>query len=125
MDTKFSEWLSKKMKERNWSQSDLARASGLTRQAISYYLSEKSKQPDEFALQEIAHAFKLPPEEVYRVAGLLPPNPQKDETLQRIDYLYSILRKNESKQQALEYIEFLKTQEERVENVESPRKKSK
>ena len=84
MDITFSAWLSNKMMEHNWTQSDLARASGLTRQAISYYLSEKSKQPDEFALQRIAHALKLPPEQVYRAAGILPPAINIDEEMERI-----------------------------------------
>lgn len=86
MDITFSNWLTEKMRERNWSQSDLARASGLTRQAISYYLSEKSKQPDEFALQRIAKALKMPPEPVYRAAGLLPASADEDPWVEEMDH---------------------------------------
>lgn len=86
MDVNFSTWLSTKMREHNWSQSDLARASGLTRQAISYYLSDKSKQPDEFALQQIARALKLSPEQVYRAAGLLPPEAGEDPWIEEMDH---------------------------------------
>lgn len=70
----FSDWLLLQLNGRNWSQSDLARASGLTRSAISYYIGAKSKKPDEEALQKIAHALQLPPETVYRAAGILPPS---------------------------------------------------
>ncbi len=87
MDTKFSDWLLEQMRKHDWSQSDLARTSGLTRQSISYYLSDKSKQPDEFALQKIAKAFKLPLEEVYRAAGLLPPEPVETKLIRRITHL--------------------------------------
>lgn len=66
MEVSFSAWLTFQMQLKNWTQSDLARASGLTRQTISYYLSDKSKYPDENALIKIANAFKLPPEHVYR-----------------------------------------------------------
>jgi transcriptional regulator with XRE-family HTH domain len=72
MDIKFSSWLIEQMQLKNWSQSDLARASGLTRQTISYYLSDKSTKPDEAALTKIAHAFKMSPIAVFRKAGLLP-----------------------------------------------------
>jgi transcriptional regulator with XRE-family HTH domain len=85
MDT-FSDWLIAQMKVRDWSQSDLARASGLTRQAIGRYLAEKTKTPDEFALQKIAHAFELPPETVYRAAGILPSKPADDEEIEEIMY---------------------------------------
>ncbi len=84
MDTTFANWLIVQMQERDWSQSDLARASGLTRQTISYYLSEKSKAPDENALSKIAHAFKLPVEQVYRAAGILPHTPDINETIEQI-----------------------------------------
>jgi transcriptional regulator with XRE-family HTH domain len=69
----FSEWLNSKLKELDWTQADLARASGLTRATISYYLGPKSKKPDEDALRKIAKAFKLPVEAVFRAAGVLPP----------------------------------------------------
>ena len=94
MDVNFSSWLSEKMREREWSQSDLARASGLTRQSISYYLSDKSKQPDEFALQRIAHALKLPPEQVYRAAGTLPPKAKDDPWVDEMAHKLSQLPPN-------------------------------
>ncbi|HLE52678.1 MAG TPA: helix-turn-helix transcriptional regulator [Anaerolineales bacterium] len=98
MDVTFANWLNEKMREHNWSQSDLARASGLTRQAISYYLSQKSKQPDEFALQRIAHALKLPPEQVYRAAGILPPKTSTDEMIEQILHEVSKLPKTDQEE---------------------------
>lgn len=111
----FSNWLYGQLKERDWSQSDLAHASGLTRQTISYYLSEKSKQPDEFALKKIASALKLPTEQVYRAAGI-PLSPSDDETLDRIEHLYNALKEPASKQQALDFLEHLMNLESRGKN---------
>lgn len=81
---KFAEWIQKKLDERDWTQSDLARATGLTRQAINYYLSNKSKSPDEDSLMRLSRAFQVSPEEVFRAAGLLPAKPETDEEIDAI-----------------------------------------
>lgn len=67
----FNEWLLERLKEQDWSQADLARASGLTTGAVSNYIN--GRIPDESALRKIAKAFRLPPELVFEKAGLLPP----------------------------------------------------
>lgn len=83
MDTKnFSEWLLKQMQERGWSQADLAKAAGLTRTAISDYVNQKRTKPDPEALVDIARALNLSPIHVFRAAGLLPPGPTDDVTLE-------------------------------------------
>lgn len=73
---KFSDWLLEKLNEKGWSQADLARASGLTRATISYYIGPKSKKPDDAALRKIAKAFNLPIDLVYEKVGILPPKPE-------------------------------------------------
>jgi len=77
--SKFSDWILDELRERDWSQADLARKSGLTRATISYYLGPKSKSPDENALRKIAKAFNLPVEFVFQKAGILPSNPEEDD----------------------------------------------
>lgn len=77
-DLNFSDWLIEQMNERGWSQADLARSSGLTRQAISNYVNAVRTAPDAEACVALARAFKLPPEHVLRVAGYLPPEPDQD-----------------------------------------------
>lgn len=67
----FNDWILSRLIEKNWSQADLARESGLTRSAISKYM--QGRIPDEEALRKIAKALKVSPEEVFRRAGLLPP----------------------------------------------------
>lgn len=61
--------------------------------------------------QSVAEALKLPLEEVYRAAGILPPERPKDETLYRIEHLYHTLKEDSSKTRALEFLEFLSQQE--------------
>lgn len=70
----FNDWLIQQLKDKDWSQADLHRASGLTSAAISKYINGRT--PDEDSLRKIAHAFKLPVELVFEKAGLLPPKPE-------------------------------------------------
>lgn len=109
----FSEWLFEQLQERNWSQADLARASGLTRQAISYYTSDKSKSPDIHSLRKIAKAFKVPEDIVLEKAGLMPAKSElsalkralihqleqadEDDAALVLDFLETISRRKETK----------------------------
>lgn len=68
----FSDFIQQELKRRDWSQADLARESGLSKQAISYLLVGRSKAPDVETIKKIADAFEIPYEIVYRKAGLLP-----------------------------------------------------
>lgn len=86
MTEKFSAWLNEKMKKKGWSQSDLARESKLSRQTISYWLSGKAKRPDEFALQQVAKAFEVPPEEAYEAAAIMAPPSKEDAWVREIMY---------------------------------------
>ena len=61
------------MNARNWSQADLARASGLNRQVISSYINMRRTKPEPDALIALAHGFGISPITVFRKAGLLPP----------------------------------------------------
>lgn len=68
----FSDWLNREMENRGWSQSELAKRAGLSRQAISDYINRKRKKPDENSLEGLAHAFQIPLEVIYRASGILP-----------------------------------------------------
>lgn len=81
----FNNWLLSQLEERGWSQADLARASNITRTAISRYVNGRT--PNEEALRKIARAFRLPPEDVFRKAGLLPPATQENAQLKELAYL--------------------------------------
>ena len=76
------------------SQADLARESGLSTGAVSMLVTD-TRGAGRDACQAIAHAFKIPSEEVYRAAGLLPPVDELDEQRARIDYKVSQLDPND------------------------------
>ena len=85
----FNDWLLDRLKEKEWSQADLARASGLTTAAISKYINGRT--PDDTALSKIAKALKLPAETVYRAAGVLPPVTYLDERRAELLHILSDL----------------------------------
>jgi transcriptional regulator with XRE-family HTH domain len=65
---KFADWLLGEMKKKGWSNSDLARESDLSRQAIGYYLNGRT--PDNESLRKIARALDVPIEEALRLTGV-------------------------------------------------------
>jgi transcriptional regulator with XRE-family HTH domain len=79
----FADWLRAEIEERGWSQSDLARTSKISPTQIARILSRERNAGNE-AIVAIAHAFKLPPEQVYRAAGILPPAPEINEIIEQI-----------------------------------------
>ncbi len=83
----FPQWLIKERSDRGWSQSDLARTADISRQVVSDYEGYKRKYFDEEILVKIARAFELPPEMVFRVAGLLPAKPNIDEETEELNHL--------------------------------------
>lgn len=99
----FNTWLLSKLKEKEWSQADLARASGLTTAAISKYIN--GRIPDAEALKKIARAFRLPNEQVFEAAGVFPPKSKADEKIEQINHLAESMSEDE-KQELLEYIKF-------------------
>ena len=109
----FAEWLIKELRNRGWTQADLARESGLTSGGIAH-LVNRTRNPTAESCKVIARALRYPPEIVFRAAGLLPSKPAADELAERAEHLYNLLAP-ENQYKALEYLEFLKIQEERKE----------
>lgn len=81
----LSNWLQAELHSRDWSQSELARVSGLHRAIISKIILQGS-DPTPETLEAIAKAFKIPPEQVYRIAGILPPIPDEDPWIKEQEY---------------------------------------
>lgn len=67
----FGEWLKNEREKREWSQSDLARFSGLHRQIINKTENGVS-EPALKTFLALAQAFKMSPISIIRIAGLLP-----------------------------------------------------
>lgn len=71
----FGDWLLKQLKDRNISQSELARLAGISKGTISNLING-TRGAGQDSLSAIAHALKLPPELVFEKAGILPTKPE-------------------------------------------------
>jgi transcriptional regulator with XRE-family HTH domain len=101
----FSRWLQDEMNKRGLNQSQLAKLAGVTRSAINGVISGV-RGPGSDLCVGLARALKLPPEDVFRAAGLLPPETKRDPVTDEAEYLLSQLPENK-RQQALAFIRFL------------------
>ncbi len=89
MVDKFSGWLIQQLNQRGWYQAELARNAEVSRTAISDVISEKHTAGFDLCLA-ISRALKLPPEIVFRAAGLLPSKPEHNERITEATYILSI-----------------------------------
>jgi transcriptional regulator with XRE-family HTH domain len=83
----FSDWLNQQLIMRGWSQADLSKAAGISRASITNVLTG-TRQPGPDLCNAIAQAFKIPPEDVFRAAGLLPPKKEDAPGLAEWMHLY-------------------------------------
>jgi transcriptional regulator with XRE-family HTH domain len=67
----FVTFIDEELKKRGWRRADLARAAGVSDTALTLVYNGQRK-PGVDLCQAIARALKIPPEIVYRHAGLLP-----------------------------------------------------
>ena len=102
----FSDWLVIALEDKKWTQADLAREAEVSPTAISDIISGRRNVGKNTA-KAIAKAFKLPPEQVFRVAGLLPPNAKVDEYTEQIVHETQDLTRRE-KEEVLAYIRMRK-----------------
>lgn len=86
----FSEWLVQILKEKNMTQAELSRLSGVTNAQISRVINGSRGIGPE-AIAAIARALRLPPERVFEKAGILPPKPQPNPAIDEITHLAGIL----------------------------------
>lgn len=83
----FSAWLQQEIAKRGWDQAELARRSKITPGQVSHILSGDRK-PGSTACRGIARALQLPPEEVFRHAGLLPMAHKTPEGIEELQFYY-------------------------------------
>ncbi len=81
----FSDWLVIQLNDKGWSQAELSRQAGVSRAAISAVIVG-TRNPGNDLCEAIARALKLPPETVFRAAGILPKNHQVSEKRERAHY---------------------------------------
>jgi transcriptional regulator with XRE-family HTH domain len=92
----FSNWLLEQMNSRGWSQADLSRMSGLTRQSVSDYINRRRTKPEPNALVSISKAFGMSPVTVFRKAGLLPDTTSDQAQMDDWQYLLNQLPPEEA-----------------------------
>lgn len=116
----FAEWLMQQLEERDWSQAELARRAGVTRQAISNLINSNRQVGPEVA-NGIALALGLPPEEVFRKAGLIPDHGDNRKVAERIaSYKLSDLSK-EQLEEIIGLIDWIVERDEKRSKTRKPK----
>lgn len=90
----FTQWLTEQLKNKGWSQADLAKKAGISRGTVTNLLTGNRK-PGPDACTAIAHALNLPPTTVFRKAGLLPEKPESNFLIDKLIHLVSKLPQEE------------------------------
>ena len=99
----FANWLREELEKRAWTQAELARQSKISPAQVTRLLNGE-RGIGENGIVAIAHALKLPPETVFRAAGLLPPQSSKNERIEQAVYLMDDLPEQEQE----DILEFIK-----------------
>jgi transcriptional regulator with XRE-family HTH domain len=121
VNNSFMTWLDGILAERNLTRADLARRAGIGQSTLSL-IGSGDRNPGSEVCLAIARALKIPPEEVLRVAGILPPVRSGSALDDRIVHLMGLLSDDE-KNMLLEFSELLVHRREKSKNasaVESP-----
>jgi len=79
----FVEWLENELQQRRMTRADLAKEAKISQSSLSLIYSNRRGIGNEIC-DAIAKALRLPPETVYRAAGLLPPKSERDELIEEI-----------------------------------------
>lgn len=87
----FVEWLQAELDQRGWLASDLARRAGLGSGTLSQ-LMNGYRNPGPDVCRSIAHALKVPEEEVFRRAGLLSPKPELSDQAEELRSIIGLLK---------------------------------
>jgi transcriptional regulator with XRE-family HTH domain len=83
----FTEWLMEELNRRDWTPAALANKAGINAGSLSHILN-KNRNPGPEVCVSIARALNIPPEEVFRRAGLLPTKPLEATGESELLYLY-------------------------------------
>ena len=78
IDNEFTTWLEEEIKERYWTYNELGRQAGLSSATISLVMTGRRNPGPDFCTG-VAKALGLPPELVFRKAGILPPAQENDD----------------------------------------------
>lgn len=95
----FTEWLDEELENRHWNRANLAKMAHLTQSSLSHLYADKDKpgyrKPGIEMCKAIANVFGMPPEFVYRQAGLLPNTEANLDRLKELDYWFAQMTEDE------------------------------
>jgi transcriptional regulator with XRE-family HTH domain len=92
----FGKWLLSELETRRWSMRELARQTGVSESTISRIISGK-RNPSSRLSRRIANALHVPPETVFREAGLLPDVNEEAPGIKEALYLFRELPDDEQR----------------------------
>ena len=104
MENNLSSFLNEELRNRGWSQRELARRAGLSPTSISEVLSGK-RGPGKRFCQAVAKALQVPPERIFQAAGIIDAPPKTALFIELTNVAKSLSEKNQQK--LLEYAQFL------------------
>jgi transcriptional regulator with XRE-family HTH domain len=113
------EYLLKVMEERELIPADITKRSGLSPSQVSKVLNRESPAGQK-ALDSFAKALNLPPDDLYRRAGILPMKPNADEVVTEIVHIYHMLSED-NKGDLLDYAKNRLSKQEREEKKNAKR----
>jgi len=87
-------WLVDELETRGWSRSEAARRGHVSSSMFDKVINGHARPGLDFC-RGIARAFCIPPEEVFRRAGLLPPEPEANRAEREYLYVYRQLPEHE------------------------------
>ena len=88
-NSQFIRWLDEELAQRQWNDNQLARHAGISHSVISR--ARSGSPPKWEACEALASALQIPPEVVFRKAGLLPPENDADLGLEEWRHILSQL----------------------------------
>lgn len=106
----FANWLLEQIEQRAWDQAELSRRSGVTSAQVSRIFTGE-RQAGPMVCRKLARALGLPPEAVFRQAGLLPKARPQVEGEDELLHLYGELS-GDDRQRLLAIARTLRTLEQ-------------
>jgi transcriptional regulator with XRE-family HTH domain len=94
MDNNLATWLNIETETRGWSLRELARRVGVSHTTI-INIANQQRRPSADLCRRIALALHVPPEEVFRKAGLLPQLPKQDKATRELNDILPLLTDEE------------------------------
>jgi transcriptional regulator with XRE-family HTH domain len=91
MENNFADWLEEEIQKRGWQPSDMAREANTYPATITRILN-RMRNPGPDICLAIAKALDMPPEEVFRKAGLLPDLPYGPLEQMTLQELHDLMR---------------------------------